>query len=451
MPKQPNYGQLIPRIPQSAAISRIAESDVDTDILQARIPAGFGFDYTDNIELHFYDSQNTLVNTTIIPVSSGIVSARSISLPDGSIEEKIVIDMARAQTELGLFLSPGSYIVAINLFSDEIFVFTPTGDIKTLPVGSTALDFAFEIHTDIGSRCIGAKINHKLVPISHKLNSGDQVEILTALKQHPKDDWLGMAVTAKAKSKIKTSLKEEKRKLADEGKDVFEKRLKSLKADKNNFSVNELLIFYKVPSLVDFYYRIAIEAIDLKNLRDFFEQKEQGILKLPAKTDQQTFEEMVKSIRGKSDMLVVGEGVDKIDYKLSPCCNPIPGDDVFGFITINDGIKIHRTNCPNAIQLMSNYAYRIVKARWFGQQQIAFLVGVKMTGLDEVGVVNNITKVISSELKVNIRSLNIESNDGIFEGTIMLFVHDTEHLKILMKKLAKLQGILSVTRIDSTT
>lgn len=339
----------------------------------------------------------------------------------------------------------------LNLFSDEIFVFTPTGDIKTLPVGSTALDFAFEIHTDIGSRCIGAKINHKLVPISHKLNSGDQVEILTATKQHPKDDWLGMVVTAKAKSKIKTSLKEEKRKIADEGKGIFEKKLRALKADKNSFSVNELLIFYKVPSLVDFYYRIAIEAIDLKNLRNFFELKEQGKLIVPAKSDQQTFEDTVKSIRGKSDMLVVGEGIDTIDYKLSPCCNPIPGDDVFGFITINDGIKIHRTNCPNAIQLMSNYAYRIVKARWFGQQQIAFLVGIKMTGLDEVGVVNNITKVISSELKVNIRSLNIESNDGIFEGTIMLFVHDTEHLKILMKKLEKLQGILSVTRIDSST
>jgi len=148
-------------------------------------------------------------------------------------------------------------------------------------------------------------------------------------------------------------------------------------------------------------------------------------------------------------MLVIGEGIDKIDYKLSPCCNPIPGDEVFGFITINEGIKIHRTNCPNAIQLMSNYAYRIVKARWFGQQQIAFLVGIKINGMDDVGVVSNITKIISSELKVNIRSLNIESTDGLFEGTIMLFVHDTEHLKVLMKKLVKLPGILSVTRIDS--
>lgn len=339
----------------------------------------------------------------------------------------------------------------LNLFADEIFVFTPSGEIKTLPVGSTALDFAFEIHSDIGHKCIGAKINHKLVPISHKLNSGDQVEILTSSKQHPKDDWLGYVVTAKAKSKIKYALKEEKRKLSDDGKEIFERKLKHLKVDPSSFNMNDLLLFYKVSSATDLYYRIAVEAIDLKNLREFFEHKDQGKLKLPAKTDQQNFDDIVRNIRGKSDMLVIGEGMDKIDYKLSPCCNPIPGDDVFGFITINDGIKIHRTNCPNAIQLMSNYAYRIVKARWFGQQEIAFLAGIRITGMDDVGVVNNITRVISSELKVNIRSINVESNDGIFQGTIMLFVHDTDHLKTLMKKLSKISGIITVNRIDSNT
>ena len=221
-----------------------------------------------------------------------------------------------------------------------------------------------------------------------------------------------------------------------------------MKLPKQDYNVNDLLLFYKVSNVTDFYHRIAVEAIDLKNLRDFFEQKESGKLRLPAKTEQQSFDEIVRNVRGKSDMLVIGEGLEKIDYKLSPCCNPIPGDDVFGFITINEGIKIHRTNCPNAIQLMSNYAYRIVKARWFNQQQIAFLAGIKITGMDEVGVVNNITKVISSELKVNIRSLNIESLDGLFEGTIMLFVHDTGHLQNLMKKLKNLNGIVSVSRID---
>ncbi|CAN5614175.1 RelA/SpoT family protein [soil metagenome] len=339
----------------------------------------------------------------------------------------------------------------LNLFSDEIFVFTPSGEIRTIPSGSTALDFAYEIHSDIGDKCIGAKINHRLVPISYKLNSGDQIEILTSSKQHPKDDWLGFVITAKAKSKIKAALKEEKRKLSDDGREIFERKLRHLKEDEHSFNINDLLMFYKVASASDFYHRIALGAIDLKNLREFFELKLAGKLKTPVKSDQQTFEEMVKNIRGKSDMLVIGEGMDKIDYKLSPCCNPIPGDDVFGFITISDGIKIHRTNCPNAIQLMSNYAYRIVKARWFGQQEIAFLAGIKLTGMDDVGVVNNITKVISSELKVNIRSLNIESTDGLFEGTIMLFVHDTEHLTNLMKKLSKLPGIVKVTRIDANT
>lgn len=337
----------------------------------------------------------------------------------------------------------------LNLFADEIFVFTPSGEIKTLPMGSTALDFAFEIHSDIGYKCIGAKINHRLVSISQQLKSGDQVEVLTSAKQFPKEDWLSSVVTAKAKSKIKAALKEEKRKLAELGKEIFERKMKSLRMLNKPYNVNELLLFYKVSNLTDFYHRIGLEAIDLKNLRDFFEQKEQGRLKLPEKSDKQNFDELVRNIRGKSDMLVIGEGIDKIDYKLSPCCNPIPGDEVFGFITINEGIKIHRTNCPNAIQLMSNYAYRIVKARWFGQQQIAFLVGIKINGMDDVGVVSNITRVISSELKVNIRSLNIESTDGLFEGTIMLFVHDTEHLKVLMKKLVKIPGILSVTRIDS--
>jgi GTP diphosphokinase / guanosine-3',5'-bis(diphosphate) 3'-diphosphatase len=212
--------------------------------------------------------------------------------------------------------------------------------------------------------------------------------------------------------------------------------------------MNDLLMYYKVPSATDFYFRLALEAIDLKDLHEFFDKKDKGQLPVHAKPEQ-SFDDVVRTVRGKSDMLVIGEGMDKMDYNLSPCCNPIPGDDVFGFITINDGIKIHRTNCPNAIQLMSNYAYRIVKAKWFGQQQIAFLVGIRIKGMDDVGVVNNITKIISSELKVNIRSLNIESDDGLFHGTIMLFVHDTEHLKKLIQKLEKVPGIISINRIDS--
>ncbi len=336
----------------------------------------------------------------------------------------------------------------LNLFSDEIFVFTPGGDMKTLPSGATALDFAFEIHTDLGSKCIGAKVNHKLVPLSHKLRSGDQAEILTSNKQTPKEDWLSYVVTAKAKSKIKTALKEEKKKFGEDGKEILMRKFRHLKLDFNNDNINELLAYYKIPSSLELYYRIAKGVIDISDLKEFVDEKGVIKAKTPQRIEPKSLEQMVQNIRGSSDMLVIGESLDKIDYKLSPCCSPIPGDDVFGFITINDGIKIHRINCPNAIQLMSNYAYRIVKAKWTNQHQIAFLAGVRMTGIDEVGVVNKISKVISSELKVNMRSISIESNDGIFEGTIMLFVHDTHHLDKLIQKLKEIHGILTVSRID---
>ncbi|MEP7168245.1 MAG: RelA/SpoT family protein, partial [Bacteroidota bacterium] len=298
----------------------------------------------------------------------------------------------------------------LNLFAEEIFVFTPTGDLKNLPVNSTALDFAYEIHSDIGSRCIGAKVNHRLVPISHRLNSGDQVEILTSAKQHPKEDWLGFVVTAKAKSKIKAAIKDERKKLSDEGKEIFERKLRQLKMDPATVNMNDVLLYYKAPGNVELYYRVATEMLDLKDLKEVFSPDNKHKIKPHPKSEMPSLEETVKKIRGSSDMLVIGENLDKIDYKLSPCCNPIPGDDVFGFITINEGIKIHRTNCPNAIQLMSNYAYRIVKAKWTGQKEIAFLAGIKINGADEVGVVNSITKVISSELKVNMRSISIDSN-----------------------------------------
>ena len=337
----------------------------------------------------------------------------------------------------------------LNLFSDEIFVFTPKGELRTLPSGSTALDFAFEIHSDIGIKCIGAKVNHKLVPLSHRLHSGDQVEIITSSKQKPKDDWLGYVVTARAKSRIKSALKDEKRKIAEEGREILERKFRHLKIPFNHHNINEILGFYRIPSSQELYYRVAVGTLDLKDLKEFAHEKGSLKPKVQPKIEHDSLESMVKNIRGTNDMLVIGEDLAKIDYKLSPCCSPIPGDDVFGFITINDGIKIHRVNCPNAIQLMSNYAYRIVKAKWTNQKEIAFLAGIRITGIDDVGVVSNITKVISNELKVNIRSISIDSNDGVFDGTIMLFVHDTDHLTKMIKKLQQIKGILTVARIDT--
>ena len=336
----------------------------------------------------------------------------------------------------------------LNLFSDEIFIFTPSGDMKTLPGNATALDFAFEIHSDLGSKCIGAKVNHKLVPLSHKLRSGDQVEILTSNKQIPKEDWLSYVVTAKAKSKIKSTLKEEKKLLGDEGKEILMRKLNNLKVEFTNENINELLAYYKIPNTLELYFRIAKGVIDIQDLKEFVHDKGNIKARIPHRAELNSLEEIVRNVRGSSDLLVLGENLEKIDYKLSPCCSPIPGDDVFGFITVDEGIKIHRVNCPNAIQLMSNYAYRIVKAKWTNQKQIAFLAGVRMTGIDEVGLVNRISKVISSDLKVNMRSISIDSNDGIFEGTIMLFVNDTHHLDKLIQKLKEINGILTVSRID---
>ncbi len=339
----------------------------------------------------------------------------------------------------------------LNLFAEEIFVFTPKGELKTLPLNSTALDFAFDIHTQVGEKCIGAKVNHKLVPLSYKLKSGDQVEVLTSTKQTPKEDWLTYVVSANAKSKIKNALKEEKRKVSEDGREMLERKFHHLKIDFTVSNINDLANYFKLPSNQELFYRVAVGNINLKHLKDFHQEKgkiahKSGIIK---KTEPvKSLEQMVTAARGKSDMLVIGENLQKFDYKLSPCCNPISGDDVFGFITINEGIKIHRVNCPNAIQLLSNYAYRVVKAKWTSQELISFLAGIKITGIDEVGLVNNITKIISNELNVNMRSISFDSNDGTFEGTVMVFVHDTNHLTDLMNKLKKVNGVLSVTRMD---
>ncbi len=336
----------------------------------------------------------------------------------------------------------------MNLFSDEIFIFTPKGTLVQLPNGATALDFAFEIHTDIGATCIGAKVNHKLVPLSHELQNGDQVEIITSSKQTPKEDWLNFVVTAKAKSKIKSSLKEEKRRVAEDGKEILERKLKSLKITYNTDNINKIANFFKYPSSQDLFYNVAKGTIDIKNLRNFLasERSEDA--------NQNQFQShingLVEKINKKDDTILIGDDYQKVDYTLAPCCNPIPGDDIFGFLTVNDGIKIHRTSCPNASKLMANYGYRILKAKWASlHNSVAFLTGLKIVGIDDVGLVNKITTVISQDFKVNIRSLSISSNEGIFEGDIMVFVNDTNQLESLIKHLKQIPGITGVTRYES--
>lgn len=342
----------------------------------------------------------------------------------------------------------------MNLFSDEIFIFTPKGALIQLPQGATALDFAFEIHTDIGAKCIGAKVNHKLVPLSYKLQNGDQVEIITSGKQAPKEDWLNIVMTAKAKSKIKSSLKEEKRKIAETGKEILERKLKSLKITYSTDNLNKLSYFFKLPSTQDLFIAVANGKIELKDLREYLSSEKEVDNKVvherPERTEYQQIENLLSRVKtSESDTLLIGEDMQKIDYTLAACCNPIPGDDVFGFVTVNEGIKIHRTNCPNAAQLMANYGYRVVKAKWNSQRELTFLTGLHIVGIDDVGLINNITKVISNDFKVNMRSITVDTDNGIFDGSIMIYVNDTDHLDRLIENLMKVKGVTGVTRFDA--
>lgn len=337
----------------------------------------------------------------------------------------------------------------LNLFSEEIFIFTPKGEIKNLPKGASALDFAFEIHSEVGAHCMGAKVNHKLVPLSTELKSGDQVEIITSKKQKPNESWLDYVITGKAKSKIKTSLREDKKRLAELGEQKFGKWLKKNEITKNQHNIKELQAFFKQASPLELFYKFEINRLPLKKVELLNIVKGKIVGRKNEEKSTNELQERLKDSGKSEEMLVIGEEMDHFDYKLAPCCNPIPGDEVFGFITINEGIKIHKTNCPNAIQLMSNYAYRIVKARWTGQQKIAFLAGIKVHGIDEVGLVNNITRLISGELNVNMRSIRFDSEDGVFDGTIMVFVHDTKHLTQLINKLKSVEGVINVSRIES--
>lgn len=338
----------------------------------------------------------------------------------------------------------------LNLFSKEIYVFTPKGDLKILPQGATALDFAFEIHTDVGYHCIGAKVNHRLIPISHMLNNGDQVEIITSKKQKPNEDWLNFLITSRARSKVKNALKEEKRAVAMEGKTLLEKRLKNMKVEFFDKNIQLLMEYYHQPTSMELYYRISTKDITLKELKDFTVQGGKLIPPVVDKENSVDYERLEKIATSNAELLIFDNAMDNIKYALAKCCNPIVGDDVFGFITINEGIKIHKTNCPNATELMSKYGYRIVKTRWTQQKDIAFLTGIKVTGLDDVGLVNKVTNIISGDMKLNMQSLVMDAKDGLFEGTIKTFVKNTEQLETLLRKLRSMKGVISVTRMETT-
>jgi len=340
-----------------------------------------------------------------------------------------------------------------NLFTEEVFAFTPKGELKTLPAGSTALDFAFEIHSQVGSKCIGAKINNKLVPINYVLKNGDQVEILTSSKQKPHEDWLRFVVSSKAKGHIKDSLKEEKKQAMQEGKEILARKLKQQKVESTQELLEQMREYFKAKTHFDLYYMIGrgiISTADIKRFTEFKPLSPMRSKSSVAMTDAKLIEKEISKLKNRyDDMLLIGEDMDVVDYKLAKCCTPIPGDEVFGFVTVNEGIKIHRANCPNAAELLANHGNRVVKAKWTSQHEVAFLTGLKIKGTDRVGLINDVTKIISEELKVNMSSMSIYTDTGIFEGEIMLYVNDTRHLEQLISKLEHVEGVVKVSRFDS--
>ncbi|MCH4824328.1 RelA/SpoT family protein [Gramella lutea] len=337
----------------------------------------------------------------------------------------------------------------LNLYSKEIFVFTPQGDLKSLPKGSTPLDFAFSIHTEIGIHTRGARVNNKLVPLSHELKSGDQVEIITSDNAKPNINWLDYANTARARAKIKSSLKEEKKEIAEEGKAILARKLKAQKIQFNEKSINELVVFFNLKTSLDLFYRVGIGKIDNKMLKDFANSRSNALVsyfKNKIKKSQVATDLDKEEITAKYDQLVFGKEEEKLEYKLSNCCNPIPGDSVFGFISVNDGIKVHKKDCPNALQLQSNYAYRIIQAKWIDSSQQDFVAVIRLQGIDNLGLVSEITKEISSNMHVNMKNLNFDSSDGIFSGRITLVVKNNNILNTIIQRLKKINGIDKVSR-----
>ena len=338
----------------------------------------------------------------------------------------------------------------LNLYAKEIFVFTPKGDLKSLPKGATPLDFAFSIHTEVGMKTRGAKVNGKLVPLSHELQSGDQVEILTSENTKPNSNWLDYATTGRALSKIKSSLKAEKKEIAEDGKEILRRKLKQLKINVNEKEVNQMVNHFKLKTSLDLFYRVGIGTIDNKMLKEYAASRNNALvsfiknrIRRPSAAPDIDKDE----ITSKYDMLVFGKEEEKLSYKLANCCNPIPGDDVFGFLTINEGIKVHKKNCPNALSLQSNYAYRIIQAKWIDSSQQEFTAIIKLTGIDNLGLVNEVTRVISDNMHVNIKNISFDTNDGVFSGKITVVVNNNTLVKKLMDKLKKINGIEKVFRV----
>ena len=337
----------------------------------------------------------------------------------------------------------------LNLYSSEIFVFTPMGDLKSLPTNATPVDFAFSIHSEIGEKTRGSRVNGKIVPLNFKLNSGDQVEIITSETAKPNASWLDFVVTSKARSEIRTSLRVEERKIAEEGKELLRRKLKQMKFNFSEKIINALVSYFNLKTSLDLFYRVGFGTIDNKMLKSFAAEEKNRFFQLFKRrpSDKPKKNELHdENISSFYDLLVFGKNYEKFEYKLSPCCKPIPGDGVFGFVSINDGIKVHKNDCPNAISLHSNYGYRIINAKWIDSSKGFFTGILKLSGIDRIGLISEVTNIISKSHNVDISQLNFDTENGTFSGEIKLNVKKASKLVTLIKKLEKINGIDKVVR-----
>ncbi len=338
--------------------------------------------------------------------------------------------------------------IKLNLYSKEVFIFTPKGEIKILPIGSTALDFAFAVHSDLGTKCLGAKVNGRLVPISHVLQNGDQVDILSSQNQKPKQDWLDIVTTSKAKSKIKHYLNSEKNAYVQEGKEMLQRKLRHAKLNFNDEEINKMQKFFDLKTSQELFLAFQTGKLDVSDLRKYIESKSvfnnllNRFRKSPTKNT--TFEEVPDQ---NLDLIVFGKDEETLKYSSAKCCNVISGDKIFGFITISDGIKIHSENCPNAINLRAQYDYRVIKAKWVNAESFKNRVKIEIEGLDRMGMINDITAIISNSMNIDMKSMTISSNDGIFNGAINLEVKNKHQLEETFKKLKNINGVSKVKRL----
>jgi GTP pyrophosphokinase len=337
----------------------------------------------------------------------------------------------------------------LNLYAKEIFVFTPKGDLKSLPQGATALDFAFAIHTDIGKKSRGIRVNDRLVPLSKELQSGDQIEVITSDNIKPSKNWLDFVVTSRARSIIKSSLNEEKKIRAEEGKEMLRRKLKQLKINMNDKTIQKMLNYFKLESSQDLFYRMGIGSLDNKQLKEFVSDYQNSVLnffKRRVKSNKNRNSNPSNEITEKFDQLVFGKEKEPLAHSFANCCNPIPGDPVFGFITVTEGVKVHHKECPNALPLQSNFAYRVIPAKWIDSSSNEFTAVLKLSGIDRKGLVNEVTRMISNTKNVNINKINFDSEDQFFTGMIQLTIQNKTILDKLVMTLSKVNGIDKIVR-----